>query len=815
MGNQEPSCETYAHGQAAGDKVPGMASSIEEWKSARLHLLDTFRVSKMVSVPDNLAGSGLQGCQVLSRATQGSTSWTREGMTENGTCWSQHLQGLLIRAEARGEPRALMVQLVGAKEAKTTTSAAGGEGHIKLTRADITPQEAGQGAPLGFRADLELPDDSALSSAFVGTPQDELSNCLKAFRWICSGGGPAPVLVLDQDQFRVFSYGLSAVPTHPDLGDLGPPGSPLRVKINEDELVVDDWVAWSEEAARCLDHHPGLQGIPWRGGNLSLEWLPTASQNLRQKLIGRSCDHKTPLGPPEAPVVAVALTSEVLLHIVQHHPNEGVRYAAYNYGLLKKWKLMCSCMDLVRKLRQAVAQDRGFPSYGAMLLQGSCVGSRPAALQFLQHLSGQLKQYNKDDMKDLKMLQKRQRGQVADIPAWSMDYYIQTAIRRSQDQTTWADFADYFTLTGVLQGMGRLLGRTLGVQLRLRQPDGRQWQQGDEGHWCEDAVPGALHLEVIDQDLGKVGVVLVDLHQDTAEYPFTSVLRHGGWYAPAGGTCAGFQVADKEFRPGVVVIRVRDPVGDHERGTLSSPFFLKCIFHEMGHALHHLLSSYHAASLHTSSSSCPTDIKEMPSHLMEHFTRDPASLHLLSRHYRLGHPLPPKDCTRMAHYMYTCCNFTSLELQDLTLSAIADQHLHDTTTSPTAEIYQALWSDCVGREETEDPGCLAGSLDRPLLEDLRNLESLGSVGGVKYAYVLSRVVAAAVWKRWLQNWPADTQHCPGEQVKRLLFAPGSRVTPQQLVVQLLGTDALLATADGTGWVVNLESEVYQDIDLLG
>lgn len=42
----------------------------------------------------------------------------------------------------------------------------------------------------------------------------------------------------------------------------------------------------------------------------------------------------------------------------------------------------------------------------------------------------------------------------------------------------------------------------------------------------------------------------------------------------------------------------------------------------------------------------PLDLREVPSHLFEHFLKDAAALHVLGRHARLGTPMMPKDCYR-------------------------------------------------------------------------------------------------------------------------------------------------------------------------
>ena len=61
-------------------------------------------------------------------------------------------------------------------------------------------------------------------------------------------------------------------------------------------------------------------------------------------------------------------------------------------------------------------------------------------------------------------------------------------------------------------------------------------------------------------------------------------------------------------------------------------------------------------------------LQEVPSHLFEHFCKDPRTLHEMSRHCLSGEPLPLRDCSRLVSYLFTTLNFTALDLHDLVLA---------------------------------------------------------------------------------------------------------------------------------------------------
>jgi oligopeptidase A len=70
------------------------------------------------------------------------------------------------------------------------------------------------------------------------------------------------------------------------------------------------------------------------------------------------------------------------------------------------------------------------------------------------------------------------------------------------------------------------------------------------------------------------------------------------------------------------------------------------LFHEMGHALHHLLTRVDypsVAGIH----GVPWDAVELPSQFMEGFAWEPQILPLVSAHYRSGEPLPAATVERL------------------------------------------------------------------------------------------------------------------------------------------------------------------------
>lgn len=343
-------------------------------------------------------------------------------------------------------------------------------------------------------------------------------------------------------------------------------------------------------------------------------------------------------------------------------------------------------------------------------------------------------------------------------------------------------------------------------------------------------------------------------------FPFTSLLRPtlrpGAWLGEDGGG-GGRGGADV---PGAVVIRLPlalsgggasgasttsdgEPAPPERPPALRGPFGLRALLHEAGHAAallaagaaapHPLLAAAGAAG----GGGGAVDLRELPAHAFEAFARDPAALALLSGHWRLGTPLPPRDAAALARYAFSAGACSALDLREAALLAAADARLHAlpaaALVAPDAaeRVFRSVWDDGLGGNGNGLPR--AGAT----LEALRSLEAAGAVGGAKWGYAAARLLAAAACKRWLGDSVLDPAAAiGGAQLKaRLLYGLGAAAPPQALLADLLGADALerleVSDTDGGGggddgdsggkrrpivcWAPDLYAAAFQDVDLLG
>ncbi|GLC39462.1 Mitochondrial intermediate peptidase [Pleodorina starrii] len=304
------------------------------------------------------------------------------------------------------------------------------------------------------------------------------------------------------------------------------------------------------------------------------------------------------------------------------------------------------------------------------------------------------------------------------------------------------------------------------------------------------------------------------LRRQSHQPPTASAAAPADTTAPAPAAVAA---ASSERRSGGCVphVALHLPAGQVTQGpggflVPEHPGLIRTLAHEMGHALHYVLS-YSPGSL-PDSNACfsSTDFLELPSHILERWAADPRVISDLSCHALSGARLPPRRCASVAATPGR--QPTWLELQQHTLAAAADllMHLHghavdlqrlrlvpqpspqppqppspaetthttphpssrqapplapeapasppgpgllDLESVPSLELVSALWA-----EHSSLPG---GSF-QPTRGLMALLPGLLHNGAAMYSYPAAQLVAAAVWERHFEAGEAGAEEGWGE-----------------------------------------------------
>ena len=174
----------------------------------------------------------------------------------------------------------------------------------------------------------------------------------------------------------------------------------------------------------------------------------------------------------------------------------------------------------------------------------------------------------------------------------------------------------YFPLEAVKEGIFALYGRLYGLRFE------------------EDNTIPVYHKDVtvyrVKDGEREMGILYLDM------YPRPSK-RSGAWMTE-------FRGQHGSIRPQIQV------VCNFSKPTANTPSLLRfseveTFMHEMGHAMHGMLSEVHYESL--SGTNVKRDFVEMPSQVMENWCYEPEFLRTFAKHYKTGAPIPSEYIDRI------------------------------------------------------------------------------------------------------------------------------------------------------------------------
>lgn len=216
---------------------------------------------------------------------------------------------------------------------------------------------------------------------------------------------------------------------------------------------------------------------------------------------------------------------------------------------------------------------------------------------------------------------------------------------------------------------------------------------------------------------------------------------------------------------------------DSRKPTLLSLDQVDTIFHEMGHAMHSMIGKTDLHNL--SGTRCVTDFVELPSVLMESFSKDPRVLCKIAKHYRTKEPLSKETLAKhQSHRVLLEESETFMQSK----MAMLDQVLHnediinrgvkdfDSTAvyhhlESQLKVFADKWSTWHGK-----------------------FPHLFSYGAVYYSYLLDRAIAEKIWHGLFKDDPWSRE--AGEKYKDSILKWGGTRDPWVCLADALGDERL-------------------------
>ena len=248
-------------------------------------------------------------------------------------------------------------------------------------------------------------------------------------------------------------------------------------------------------------------------------------------------------------------------------------------------------------LRAEQAGLLGFPTYCDYVLEDRMVQSLGNLRRFMDDLKAAVLPAARQDLAD-----------VGATAAWDFSFLAERLKQQRYDFDS-ESLRPYFPLDAVREGIFGLYGKLYGLHFEPA-PD----------------VP-VYHEDVsvfrVSDDTAALGILYLDMHPRPSK-------RSGAWMTEFRGQYGS-------VRPQIQV------VCNFSKPTANTPSLLRfseveTFMHEMGHAMHGMLSNVRYESL--SGTNVKRDFVEMPSQVMENWCYEPEFLATFARHWQTGEPLP-------------------------------------------------------------------------------------------------------------------------------------------------------------------------------
>ncbi len=267
-------------------------------------------------------------------------------------------------------------------------------------------------------------------------------------------------------------------------------------------------------------------------------------------------------------------------------------------------------IDELMQLRQEMAQLLGFNNFAELSIAPKMATSTDKVIQFLEELAISSKAQGKRELSELEELAK-QEGQNT-LQSFDTAYYSEILKKQKYDIDEEA-YRAYFEQNSVVKGLFDFLNKLLGIEFR----------PVDVKLWDEKASAYDLY---IDNTLRSR--LYIDLEARSSK-------RGGAWMN-------NWQTHCKDEK-GETVLSSAYIVCNFPASSPKNPSLLRhddvvTLFHEMGHALHHMLSKVEESSV-SGVNGVEWDAVEFPSQFLENFAYEPQVLRLFAKHHQRGEVL--------------------------------------------------------------------------------------------------------------------------------------------------------------------------------
>lgn len=394
------------------------------------------------------------------------------------------------------------------------------------------------------------------------------------------------------------------------------------------------------------------------------------------------------------------------------------------------------------ELRAEQARLLGYDTYCDYVLEDRMVQSLPNLRRFMQELKEAVLPAAKNDLAGLSGISGNTGVMPWDIP------YLSEKLRQQRYSLDSEALRPYFPLEAVREGIFGLYGRLYGLRFE---------SAPEVPVYHEDVKV----YRVFDGD-SEMGILYLDMHPRASK-------RSGAWMTEFRGQYGA-------VRPQIQV------VCNFSKPTADTPALLRfseveTFMHEMGHAMHGMLSDVQYESM--SGTNVKRDFVEMPSQVMENWCYETEFLSTFARHYQTGESLPNEyiDKIRAAQNHlagWLCLRQLNLGFTDIAFHASDVSDWSDTSDFKAEEIESSAMTNLLPRV----PGCCTAT-------NFSHIFGGGYASGY-YGYKWAEVLDADIFSRFKTD--GIFNHDTANHFRREILSRGGTEHPAVLFKNFMGRE---------------------------
>ena len=257
-------------------------------------------------------------------------------------------------------------------------------------------------------------------------------------------------------------------------------------------------------------------------------------------------------------------------------------------------------IDELLLLKNEMSKLLGFDNYAQYSLESKMAKDEKSVLDFLTTLA---KHSQTQGQKELQELQK-----IAPTQLKSFDTaYYGEILKKAQYDIDEELYRPYFEQKSVVNGMFKFLNKLFGI--RFEKVDEKLWDEKAFSYdlFVDDTIKARLYLD-LESRKGK---------------------RGGAWMHNWQSHCVD-ERGDEQLASAFIVCNF--PASSDENPSLLRHDDVVTLFHEMGHAIHHMLSGVNENEV-SGVNGVEWDAVEFPSQFLENFAYEPKILKLFAQHH--------------------------------------------------------------------------------------------------------------------------------------------------------------------------------------